>query len=141
MKTDRVAELLHEALKHEYTVYVDDALKYVGFLMVALGWLLTSETARKALQARIVNAVAAACMLAVAANTGLVLWGHYLRSCRIQEKLLRLAPETRELVVTYAITPGHVLLNALALGALVIVLFVFIIAQRTRGAEGTTLNK
>lgn len=119
MQPSRVIELLYEALKHEYVVYVDDVLKSVGFLLVALGWLLTSETARKALQAPRTNALATACVAAVGVNLALVLYGHYLRSHTLELALLSAAPEMSLLIQNYAISPIQVAVNALALGALV----------------------
>jgi uncharacterized membrane protein len=131
VQQSRIVELSYEALKHEYIVYVDDVLKAVGFLLVALGWLLTSETARKTLQARNVNSIVLCCVAAVGVNVGGLLAGHYLRSQRIQESLNRLAPEMHDLVVNYAISPEHVLLNAIVLYVLIFLLF--LIVWRLRG--------
>jgi hypothetical protein len=126
MKSDRIAELLYEALKQEYTMYVDDILKTVGFLVVVLGWLLTSETARKALQVRVTNTLATICTVFVAGNIVLLLVGHYLRSRQLEDGLTRIAPEMHDLIVNYAIQPGHLLINALALGPLVALLLAVI---------------
>src|SRR5436190_24257161 len=105
MKPDRIAELLYEALKHEYTMYVDDILKTVGFLLVALGWLLTSETARKALRIRGTNTLAAICAAVVTSNIIFLLVGHYLRARRIEDSLTTMAPEMHDLIANYAIQP------------------------------------
>jgi hypothetical protein len=126
MESDRIAELLYDALKHEYVVYVDDVLKAVGFLLIALGWLLTSETASKALQAPNMNTIAACCILAVAANIAFLLIGHYIRARRLAESLTRVAPEARDLVVNYSIRLEHILVNTVVLSALVILLFVVV---------------
>jgi len=72
------------------------------------------------------NTSAAICAAVVTSNSILPLVGHYLRASRIEDSLTTMAPEMHDLIANYAIQPVHLLINALALGPLVVLLLAVI---------------
>jgi hypothetical protein len=124
MDSNRQLELLYDSLKHEYTTYIDGVLKSAGFMLLALGWLLTSESARTALRSS--RTITLLCVMVLLLNIAGMVIGHYIRSRRIQMNLRRLAPEMEPLIRNYSIVASHILVNALALIPLFVILVLMV---------------
>ena len=80
MENSKRFELFYDALKDEYKSYVEDVVKSLGVLIIAIGWIMTSEGTRTFLAGSKVNAVALICTVVLAAANFTVYIGHYLRS-------------------------------------------------------------
>ncbi|WP_374502433.1 hypothetical protein [Zoogloea sp.] len=128
METDKRFNLFYDALKDEYKSYVEDVVKSLGFLIVAIGWIMTSEGARSYLASPRVNGFALACTLLLAACNFAVYIGHYLRSARLKKQLLLQDPEASELVANYALSPLHIAINSVTIAGLFVFLAVQVVA-------------
>lgn len=115
MDTQKQSELLYDALKEEYKAYIDDALKTVGFLLLALGWLLTSKNAAEVLEKQSTPVIGAVIILALTLNIMGVFGGHIARSRKIQGAMIELGIHPPTLIANYAISAPHLLLIALAI--------------------------
>lgn len=113
MDINRQIELLYDALKHEYTVYIDDVLKSIGFLVLGLGWLVTSDKGRQVLHSS--KILALLCVLVLCVNSISLVIGHYVRSRRLQSNIRLLTKEMDVLIRNYSIVALHMLVTLLAL--------------------------
>jgi hypothetical protein len=116
-------ERLYDALKDEFKLYVDSLLKIVGFLLVGLGWLLTSDGAKAALSHPGLHRSTVVGLWFLAANVVLLVLAHYVRSRRLKNVLSKLVPDQAVVVENYMIHPFQVFINALAIGGLFWLLF------------------
>jgi len=130
MENSKRFELFYDALKEEYKSYVEDVVKSLGFLIIAIGWIMTSDGARTFLAGSKVNAVALTCTVVLAACNFTVYIGHYLRSKRLKDQLLACDSDAGELVANYYLRPAHIVLNSVTIGGLFVLLFVLIAALR-----------
>ncbi|WP_368564710.1 hypothetical protein [Pseudoxanthomonas sp. UTMC 1351] len=116
-------ERLYDALKDEFKLYVDSLLKIVGFQLLGLGWLLTSEGAKTALAHRGLHQSTQLGLWLLAANVVLLILAHYFRSRRLKKVLNTLVPDQAVVIENYMIQPFQVFINALAIGGLFWLLF------------------
>ena len=122
MTIERQVELFYDAMKHEYVSYVDDVLKIVAFLLASVGWLLTSDDARNALSKDDPKMFVLTILALLTVNIFLVLYGHFLRSVRLQKRLLQESQSLQFLADNYVIRGVHLAVNIIAIGALLILL-------------------
>jgi hypothetical protein len=128
METDKRFSLFYDALKDEYKSYVEDVVKSLGFLIIAIGWIVTSESARLFLASPKVNGFALACTLGLAVCNLAVYIGHYFRSARLKRQILLLDSEASELVANYSLSPLHIAINAVTIGGLFVLLAGLVVA-------------
>lgn len=115
MDTEKQSNLLYDALKEEYKGFIDDALKTVGFLLLALGWLLTSDNAENVLATRSTSTVSVIIILSLTINIMGVFGAHFARSRKIRNTMLALEIHPPVLIANYAISLPHLLLIGFAI--------------------------
>lgn len=130
METTRQIELHYQALVDEYKVYVDDVVKSLGFIVIALGWVVTSDGARTFLKGNHANKVALVAIAILAVCNFAVYLGHYTRSTRLQRLITSLDPDCYEVTRNYLLTPLHIAVNCTTIGALFALLLVLVATLR-----------
>ena len=130
MENTKRLDLFYDALKDEYKSYVDDVVKSIGFLVVAIGWIMTSDGARAFLTNGQVNTVALACTVVLGACNLVIYIGHYFRSARLKQQILLLDSEASELVANYAIRVVHIVVNSVTMGGFFVLLVLLISSLR-----------
>jgi hypothetical protein len=81
-------DVLFKALEDNYSRYFDNIFKVVGFIIVAIGWILTSDKSRDFLQKNIVAyRVSIAAVFIIACGHAVALGFGYISSLKLVEQL------------------------------------------------------
>lgn len=111
MDKQQKIDCFYDALISEYKAYIDDVIKSIGFLILALGWVLTSKNAQALFgQPNMATIVIGGIVILMIANL-FVYFSHYNRSARLSEKILDLDHDCADIVDNYRLTCKHIVLN------------------------------
>lgn len=121
-----------------YQDYLNDVYKIIAFLLLTVGWLLTSENARNFLRTNTVAFRSALAAIPVIATVHVIIAvGMYRDSLRAVDRLVQLDYMPMEYYADQRITPMLLVTNLALHLALFAVLFLFVYTLRkAKSADG-----
>ena len=123
--------LLYDSLKGYQSGFVDGGLKVTGFLLIVLGWLLTSKEARDYLARDVIGrTIAATSLIAASVMYASIAYRVYLRSQNVFAQLRRLNYLPVETYQDHVIQPFAVVMFILSNFGLSCVITFFILRLR-----------
>jgi len=135
MKATEKFSLLHATLKDIFKDYNDNSMKTSAYIIIAIGWILTSDTARAFLalqgkQQSLIFFLSLTAVAIIAIIHSIVSFGFYQRSQKKMRMLLKLNEVEAESFDNYQISLSHLVASLAANLFLFAILFVMILALK-----------
>jgi hypothetical protein len=122
------SEVVFKALEDNYARYFDNIFKTVGFIVIAIGWILTSDKSREFLQTNVVaHWTAMVGTLIIACGHAVALGFGYISSIKLIEQLREIGyidcHYFKHYQISYVQICGSILSDTILFAALLTILF------------------